>query len=203
MGSEMCIRDSPYGVDLKKFTPSSVPKCVGPYANILFVGQVGLRKGIPELLSAFSDLKAGANLTLVGPLERGLPEPIQRDVKVMGPIPMPALPNYYREADIFCLPSWEEGFPLVLLQAMACGLPVVATEETGAGDIITSGVDGELVPAGDVPALREALDRLVSNPELAATMGSAARERVSNGFDWNSYGGRALDAYEKLISDLI
>ncbi|MEC8724999.1 MAG: glycosyltransferase family 4 protein [Pseudomonadota bacterium] len=191
---------NPYGVDLKKFTPNSVPKFVGPYANILFVGQVGLRKGIPELLSAFSGLKANANLTLVGPLERGLPKPIQKDVRVMGPIPMPALPDYYREADIFCLPSWEEGFPLVLLQAMACGLPVVATEETGAGDIITSGVDGELVPAGDVLALREALDRLVSNPELAATMGAAARERVSNGFDWKSYGGRALDAYKKLIS---
>ena len=120
---------------------------------------------------------------------------------MMGPIPMPRFGLLSRSR--YLLPSWEEGFPLVLLQAMACGLPVVATEETGAGDIITSGVDGELVPAGDVLALREALDRLVSNPELAAAMGSAARERVSNGFDWKSYGGRALDAYEKLISDSI
>ena len=99
---------------------------------------------------------------------------------------------------MFCLPSWEEGFPLVLLQAMACGLPVVATKETGAGDIITSGVEGEIVPAGDLVALRDALDRLAANPKLASRMGSAAHKRVSRGFDWESYGGRAMKVYEEL-----
>lgn len=194
---------NPYGVDLEKFTPRSMSKSKRPYAEILFVGQVGLRKGIPELLSAFSGLKANAGLSLVGPLERGFPKPTQKNVRVIGPIPMSALPDCYRGADVFCLPSWEEGFPLVLLQAMACGLPVVATEESGAGDIITSGVNGDLVPAGDVLALREALGRLITDPDLATRMGSAARERVSNGFDWKSYGERALNAYERLISDPI
>lgn len=189
---------NPYGVDLEKFTPRSSAKLKRSQAKILFVGQVGLRKGIPELLSAFSGLKADATLSLVGPLEAGTPKPVQRDVRVLGSIPMCSLPACYREADVFCLPSWEEGFPLVLLQAMACGLPVVATKETGAGDIITSGVEGEIVPAGDIVALRDALDRLASNPKLASRMGAAAHKRVSRGFDWESYGGRAMKVYEEL-----
>ena len=114
---------------------------------------------------------------------------------------MAALPHFYRGADVFCLPSWEEGFPLVLLQAMASGLPVVATDATGAGDIVTPGVEGEIVPAGDVPALREALDRVLSDPIRAKEMGAAARNRVKDGFDWKSYGARARSAYAGLISN--
>ncbi len=193
------ISVNPYGVDLDLFSPSLTANSAR--AQILFVGQVGLRKGVLELLHAFSGLNANAGLCLVGPIEAGLTKPAQKDVDFRGPVPMAALPHFYRGADVFCLPSWEEGFPLVLLQAMASGLPVVATDATGAGDIVTPGVEGEIVPAGDVPALREALDRVLSDPIRAKEMGAAARNRVKDGFDWKSYGARARSAYAGLISN--
>jgi glycosyltransferase involved in cell wall biosynthesis len=193
------ISVNPYGVDLDLFSPSLTANSAR--AQILFVGQVGLRKGVLELLHAFSGLNANAGLCLVGPIEAGLTKPAQKDVDFRGPVPMAALPHFYRGADVFCLPSWEEGFPLVLLQAMASGLPVVATDATGAGDIVTPGVEGEIVPAGDVLALREALDRVLSDPIRAKEMGAAARNRVKDGFDWKSYGARARSAYAGLISN--
>ncbi len=193
------ISVNPYGVDLDLFSPSLTANSAR--AQILFVGQVGLRKGVLELLHAFSGLNANAGLCLVGPIEAGLTKPAQKDVDFRGPVPMAALPHFYRGADVFCLPSWEEGFPLVLLQAMASGLPVVATDATGAADIVTPGVEGEIVPAGDVPALREALDRVLSDPIRAKEMGAAARNRVKDGFDWKSYGARARSAYAGLISN--
>ena len=190
---------NPYGVDLDHFSPSSTRNKAR--AQILFVGQVGLRKGVLELLSAFSGLNANAGLCLVGPIEAGLAKPAQKDADFRGPVSMAALPHFYRGADVFCLPSWEEGFPLVLLQAMASGLPVVATDATGAADIVTPGVEGEIVPTGDVPALREALDRVLSDPIRAREMGAAARNRVKHGFDWKSYGVRARSSYAGLILD--
>lgn len=192
---------NPYGVNLDLFTPAQQPRLAKTREQILFVGQVGLRKGVPELLSAFSGLKADVGLCLIGPLEPGMPKPTQNNVDVVGSVPMATLPKYYRGADVFCLPSWEEGFPLVLLQAMASGLPVVATDATGAADIINPGVEGEIVAAGDVLGLREALDRVLADPIRAKKMGTAARERVINGFDWESYGARAMSAYSKLLVD--
>ena len=190
---------NPYGVDLDVFLPSLTTNRAR--AQILFVGRVGLRKGIPELLHAFSGLNSNADLCLVGPLEAGLAPPLQKGVDFRGSVPMAALPDYYQGSDVFCLPSWEEGFPLVLLQAMASGLPVVATDVTGVADIVTPGVEGEIVPVGDVPALREALDRVLSDPIRAKEMGAAARNRVKDGFDWKSYGVRARSTYAGLFSD--
>ena len=192
---------NPYGVNLDLFAPTQRPPLTKTRAQILFVGQVGLRKGVPELLSAFSGLNADAGLCLIGPLEPGMSKPTQKNVDVIGSVPMATLPNYYRGADVFCLPSWEEGFPLVLLQAMASGLPVVATDATGAADIINPGVEGEIVPAGDVIGLREALDRVLADPFQAKKMGMAARNRIINGFDWRSYAARAMGAYSKLLVD--
>tara|TARA_B100000405_G_scaffold28711_1_gene20402 strand:+ start:260 stop:1396 length:1137 start_codon:yes stop_codon:yes gene_type:complete len=194
------ISVNPYGVDLNLFSPSLTVNRAR--AQILFVGRVGLRKGILELLHAFSGLSSDAGLCLVGPLETGLAQPVQKDVDFRGSVPFASLPGYYHGADVFCLPSWEEGFPLVLLQAMASGLPVVATDATGAADIVTPGVEGEIVPTGDVPALREALDRMLSDPIRAKEMGAAARNRVKDGFDWKSYGVRARSTYAGLISNV-
>ena len=78
---------------------------------------------------------------------------------------------------------------------------MVASDATGAADIINPGVEGEIVAAGDVLGLREALDRVLADPIRAKKMGTAARERVINGFDWESDGARAMSAYSKLLVD--
>ena len=190
---------NPYGVDLEYFSPSRSRTNERP--KILFVGQVGLRKGVPELLSAFSRLSKDADLCLIGPLDAGMPDPSQLKVQHLGAMPISALPDYYRSADIFCLPSWEEGFPLVLLQAMASGLPVVTTDTSGAKDIINPGIEGEIVAAGDVDALAQALEGLLEDPVRAQEMGVAARARVNDGFDWASYGSRAYNIYKELTEE--
>ncbi len=189
---------NPYGVDLRRFTPPD--RRDHEMLRIVFVGRVGLRKGIPELLEAFAPLAGRAELHLVGPLEPSFKVQATAHVTVRGPVAMTALAAEYAAGDIFCLPSWEEGFPLVLLQAMACGLPVVASEATGIGDIVTPGREGEIVTAGDVAALTAALEGLIEDADLRRAMGQAARARVAEGFDWSSYGIRALGLYEKLLS---
>ena len=193
------LRINPYGVDLKQFVPATGDSILKP--KIIFVGQVGIRKGVPELLTALTRLSKEVCLSLVGPLEPGYKRPKQSGVEVLGPIPIYALPDQYRSAQIFCLPSWEEGFPLVLLQAMASGLPVVATDATGAADIITPGVEGEIVPAGDVEALSNALEYLLDDPVRAREMGAAGRARVVEDLDWFSYGQRACKIYSEILEN--
>lgn len=193
---------NPYGVDLTRFAPAERPVRDKPL--ILFVGRVGLRKGIPHLLRAFKQLKGRAELKIVGPLEAGIEDIIAREggdgVTVTGPVPGDALPALYAEADIFCLPSLEEGFALVLLQAMAAGLPIVTTDAAGGAEAVATGAEGIIVPSGDDVSLAEALDQLVNDRDRRHAMGGAARERAQTGFSWRDYGARAVRAYRSLTA---
>ena len=110
------------------------------------------------------------------------------------------LPAELKAADIFCLPSLEEGFPLSMLQAMASGLPVITTRETGAEDIIEPGVEGLVPPSKDSAGLTEALRPLVNNAEQRRQMSIAARRRVEQGFSWDDYIDRAIAAYHALVA---
>ena len=192
---------TPMGVDLGRF--SSTPLNAGDrLPRILFVGTVGLRKGVPLLLRAFARLNDKAELHLIGPVEdhfRPIMATLPLDnVVVRGPVAGESLQGLYSEADIFCLPSVEEGFGMVVTEAMACGLPPVVTERVGASDTITPGENGLIVGNGDETELAEALSNLVSNAELRRTMGIAARKRVMSGCSWDDYVDRAVAAYEKL-----
>ena len=185
-----------------RFKPSKREPGTGP-VKILSVGRVGIRKGIVDLITAFQPLASKAELHLVGPVE-----PVMRKllnampmegVQLRGPFAADELPAIYQDADIFCLPSLEEGFPLVLLQAMASGLAVVATPETGAEDIITEGTEGHIVNAGDSRGLGNALAALVEDAGLRPQMGLAARARVENGWGWDDYVERAMAGYQTLL----
>ena len=200
--SENKLIVNPYGVDLVRFKPSKREPGTGP-VKILSVGRVGIRKGIVDLITAFQPLAGKAELHLVGPVE-----PVMRKllnampmegVQLRGPFAADELPAIYQDADIFCLPSLEEGFPLVLLQAMASGLAVVATPETGAEDIITEGTEGHIVNAGDSRGLGNALAALVEDAGLRPQMGLAARARVENGWGWENYVERAMVGYQTLL----
>lgn len=194
---------APYGVDLARFRPGPERPAEAP-VRILFVGRVGIRKGVPKLLRAFEGLAGTAELHLIGPVEPAM-EPLMRKlptagVTVHGAQPGDKLPAFYANADAFCLPSLEEGFPLVLLQALASGLPVVTTPEAGAADIVTDGVEGLVVPAGDGGALGDALAALVSDAERRRAMGVAARARIeAGGWSWDDYVERVLANYRTLV----
>jgi glycosyltransferase involved in cell wall biosynthesis len=188
-----------YGVNLKGFAYLPRRREQRPL-RILFVGQVGLRKGVPWLLEAFARLTSPAELHLVGPIDPAfrplLPKlPLNR-VRLCGPLGATALAEAFTHADLFCLPSIEEGFGMVLLQAMAAGLPVVATTATGAIDVPAA--RPLVIPPADSMALAEALAAMAGDPDRRQAMGEAGRRAVVSGFTWADHRERAMALYRKL-----
>lgn len=200
--SEGKVIVNPLGVDTARFA-SAASRSSRSRPVILFVGEVGVRKGVASLLSAFAPLADRAELRLVGPVERGFATVLARlpseSVRLSGPLSGGEIVRAYREADIFCLPSHEEGFGMALAEAMASGLPAIASDMTAAADLIESGEDGLVVPAGDERALGDALAVLVSDAELRARLGAAARAKIEGGFTWGHYGDRAMAAYRRVL----
>lgn len=193
---------NPYGVTIN--AGSERRRSQDAPVRILFVGGVGPRKGVPTLLDAFSRLTQSAELVLAGPVEPGMEDllagRLTQSISVLGAVSADRIAEEMADADIFCLPSVEEGLSLALLQALGAGLPIVTTAESGAEDVIENGREGYIVPAHDPAALTERLDHLVGNPSLRRTMASAASQRVTSGFSWSDYGVRAVKAYRKLLS---
>jgi len=119
-------------------------------------------------------------------------------VTAVGPVPGAELPSFYARADVFALLSIEEGLALVIAQAMAMGLPVVSTPNSGAGTILRDGIEGFIVPVrnSDAVAARFAALR---DEGLRKRMGSAARIRVAAGWSWKDYGERAAANYQRIL----
>jgi glycosyltransferase involved in cell wall biosynthesis len=141
-------------------------------------------------------------LVLIGPVDRALTRRLQiddADIDLIGAISRSEVVRWMQSSSVFALASVTEGLALVTVQAMACGLPVVASEATGIADIVTDGVHGFVVPTGDEDALADALDQLLRDPELARAMGAAARLRVLELGGWNTYGDTASAAFEDLL----
>ncbi|MEQ9122755.1 MAG: glycosyltransferase family 4 protein, partial [Alphaproteobacteria bacterium] len=131
---------NPYGVDAEVFTAPERPTAAIP--TVLFVGAVGFQKGAPDLLDAFASIGAAARLQFAGPLEPGWRPTPGDNTRFLGALDRPGIVAALQNADVFCLPSHQEGLSLSLLQAMSAGLPVVATAESGAGEVIEDGVEG-------------------------------------------------------------
>lgn len=196
---------NPYGVDQDAFEQPTAPPA-GP-CRILFAGSVGTRKGVPDLLRAFDRMSPGAELHLAGPVDPGLSDLLATHVArhgqsrliVHGALPFARLRELYRSSTLFCLPSIEEGFGMVLLQAMASGLPVVTTDVTGGTELVCDGENGIIVSAGDPEALAAALSDLTADPDRAWEMGRKARRHIEASFRWSHYIDRAVGAYEQLV----
>ena len=109
------------------------------------------------------------------------------------------LHKYYSQASVLVLPSIQEGLALVQAQAMACGVPVIASENTGAADLFTDGVEGFIVPIRDAGAIREKILALYENPAMREQMGEAALARVRKIGGWDDYGVRAADYYRQAL----
>lgn len=196
---------NPYGVSLADFAPPPCGRAVNARPRILFAGRLGIRKGLPWLLEAFVPLAGEAELRLAGAQE---PEtaallarlPIQ-GVTCLGALSRPELVAEMQAADLFCLPSLEEGLPLALLQAMATGLPAIATRETGAETVFAGRDVGRIVPARDRAALTVALGDMMADRQALARMGETARTAVASGFTLADYGLRAATGYRYLCGE--
>jgi glycosyltransferase involved in cell wall biosynthesis len=193
----------PLGVDPVRFAPRPGGRREGPL-RVLYVGRLEILKGLQYLLPAWERLgRRDAELLLLGPV---LPEmaPVLkragRNVRLLGEQGPAELARHYQAADVFVFPSLCDAFGLVLLEAMACGLPVIATRNSGGTDLIRDGESGYLVPIRDVDALAGRLAVLLSQPALRRAMGQAARETVLGGYTWAHYQERVAEAYAVLLS---
>lgn len=186
----------PLGVDLKLFKPVQKEDDV---FRVIYVGTMSLRKGIPYLLEGLASLNLpNFELWLIGSLYREIRPFMARyegRYRYFGIIPRTELYKYYSQASVFLLPSVEDGFGLVMAQAMACGLPVIATTNTGAEDLFTDGVEGFIVPIRSQEAIREKVLYLYKHPEIRDEMSRAAMKRVQSLGGWNSYGERVVASY--------
>ncbi|HWR04516.1 MAG TPA: glycosyltransferase family 4 protein [Humidesulfovibrio sp.] len=176
-GVRTCV--IPNGVDLGPQAPA--PACGGP-RRILFVGALNARKGIQDLVAvagsrAFA-ARADVEFLLVGESTPDItPATLPGNVRLTGPLPPEQLPGLYAGAAVFVLPSYSEGMPMVILEAMAHGLPVVATPVGAVPLLVQDGQTGRLVPPGDRQALRDSLLSLIADPALAARLGANGRLR--------------------------
>jgi len=182
---------TPLGVDLQLFQPAAREED-GTF-RVLFSGRVSQLKGTSYLLTAFQRLAIPrSELLFVGPtLGSGVRWWQRPNVRWMPAVPRWQLPEYYAWADVYVLPSLTEGFAQTALEAMACGLPVIVSENTFAGDIITDGVDGFIVPIRDADAIADRLSYLNDHPDERLRMGLAAR-RCAEDFSWGHYEERIV-----------
>lgn len=188
------------GVDIARFRGS--PTAHHP-PRILYVGLLTARKGVLDLVEASRLLTARGvvhELRLVG----GTPDegpaaaaPVllaarEAGAVLVGALPPEQMPDAYRGADLLCLPSWWEAMPLSVLEAMASGLPVVATDVGDVGRVVVPGRTGVLVPPRDPEALAGALATLLADPDLRRALGCAGRSLVTERFSAAAT-ARALD----------
>ncbi len=199
------------GVDPTEFDPGPVvPEAAAADAagrlNVLCVGRLVPFKGQGILLEAVAALRARgieATVTLVGegparaPLEASATRLGLGDAaRFAGAVGQDEIRDLYRAADAFCLPSFAEGIPVVLMEAMALRVPVVTTRVMGIGELVEDEVSGLLVAPGRADAVTAALTRLAADPALRARLGAAGRARVEAEFDVRESGRRLRTVFE-------
>lgn len=189
------------GVDSSVFCPK--PRTDGKF-RILFIGQIGLRKGIQYLLRAMDSLvDSNTELVLAGsltPEAQTLLRPFEGRFRYVGrPAGKADLRELYTQASVFVLASIEDGFGLVLNEAMACGIPVIASTNSGGPDLIEEGRQGFIVPIRSAEALADRLNQLREHPALAGEMGQEALIK-SRDNDWDAYGARVVELYRQRLA---
>src|SRR6266513_1429128 len=208
---EVDIRYAPPGVDARRFTPSRQPRLAGR-GDILCVGRLDdPRKNIGLLLEAFARLpdalRATSRLLLAGSAGptpdfwlRGQALGLRDSVEFVASPSQEELVRMYQRAAVFALPSDEEGLGIVILEAMACGVPVVATRCGGPEGIITDATDGFLVPRGDAVALAARLQALLDSHTLNEALGLRARATIEARYAEEVAGEAFLEVWDRLLN---
>jgi glycosyltransferase involved in cell wall biosynthesis len=188
----------PYGVDLGVFEP--IEKRDSKF-RVLYAGTLTLRKGAQYLLEAFRCFgDANAELVLAGPLDPDFKPVLARyegRFRYAGVLPKLELASLYSSASVFVLPSLADSFSLGTLEAMACGLPVIVSENTGVAEFVEDGRQGFVVPVRDARAILEKLTYLRDNLIHTAEMGLSAAARARE-LTWSRYGQTAVNLHRHL-----
>lgn len=179
------IKVIPYGVDTSKFTFSERKQ--SEIFKVIFIGSLNQRKGITYLLDALVEMNK-VELTIVtrGIYDEALIQNYNFPIHIVMDVPHEKLQEELHQAHCFVLPSILEGFGQVILEAMATGIPVIATENTAANDIIENDKDGFVTPIRDIQAIKSNLQKLQSDFIFSQTMGKAAYEKAKI-YTWDKF----------------
>jgi glycosyltransferase involved in cell wall biosynthesis len=193
---------NPYGVDINNFRPKKKKDNV---FRIIFSGGGSFRKGYHYLLKAFYDLNlSNAEVWHLGNINEDMQTTFQKYKKnnwiLKGTIQQDKLADYYSQGTVLILPSTDEGLALVTLQAMACGLSIICTHNTGVGDIIENGKQGFIIPARKIDILKRKILFMYNNPNIAKKMGILARKKIVKDCSWDHYGARYLKNIQNLYN---
>lgn len=205
------------GIDLKRFDPSlpEIEAAAAPLRRqeeftFVFVGRLVRDKGINELVAAFERLNSelpATRLVLVGPeepeLDPLLPETVLRinnNPAIEAPGSQSDVRPWLAAADALVFPSYREGFPNVVIEAGAMGLPSIVTDINGSREIISDGINGIIIPPRDTDALYSAMRRMATSPELAAALAANARPRIAARYEQGFVRRCLLDFYKKIMN---
>ena len=198
---EKHIRIVPYGVDLDKFAYRE-RRITGEKLKLIFVGQVSYRKGIHHLLKIISKMQDNVQVDLVGSYSKNdilyKQYSKYKNISFSGFVTRDKLAEKYYESDAFVFPTLGEGYGLVVLEAMSCGLPVISSDHAGGNDAIQNNVNGFVFPAGDDSKLKDIIIDLASNRNQLVNMGKSARKKAEK-LTWDKY----YIAYYKNLMDLL
>ncbi len=215
-----CIADNRHirlikgsGVDTQCFQPAAKPVFSGDETRVLLASRLLWDKGIADYVEASRALRTAGlpiRFLLAGAVDPGNPASIPQAqlnawaaegvVELLGQVE--DMQAQFAQTDIAVLPSYREGLPKSLIEAAACGLPLVTTNVPGCREVVTDGVDGLIVPVRDALALANAIRRLHENPERARQLGQAARARALAEFDERIVIARTLAVYRELLPAL-
>jgi glycosyltransferase involved in cell wall biosynthesis len=192
----------PLGCDVSAFEPAAAPP---ERFTVVFMGRERHGKGALDLADAARSLSPSSRLWFSGDPDPVTLQALARtnaEVRFLGPIAPDRVSDIYRQASALVLPSYSEGFGMVVLEAMACGLPVVVSDRVGAAGPVRDGAAGFVVPVGDVDALADSLRQLEADVDLVARFGSSAR-RIAEQHTWSKYGERLVDCYRERVLPLL
>jgi glycosyltransferase involved in cell wall biosynthesis len=198
--SERKLIKVPYGVDLSQF--HEMRRHDNTF-RVICAGALSLRKGIHYLLQAFAELRLPeAELWLVGsclPETEPFLKRYSHNIRLIPHVPQAELASIYSQCSVFCICSIEEGMAMVQPQAMACGLPLICSKNTGGEDLIVDGMEGFVVPIRDVEMLKEKILYLYRHPVECREMGQRAKAKVQQGFTWDDYGATIVEQYKRVL----
>lgn len=194
------VKRVPFGVNQPELP--DVPNDDTVY--FIYAGSVSLRKGIQYLLPAWDSLDLpDAELIVAGDLTESTQSVVQEykdteDIHFLGWVD--DIYEVFGKSSVFVFPSLEDGFAMVVIEAMASGLPAIVSENTGAKDCVREGVDGQVVPIRDSEALAEAMQYMYNNPDERKQMGENARDNITSNFTEDDYGERIFSEYQSMIN---
>jgi glycosyltransferase involved in cell wall biosynthesis len=191
------------GIDAEFFKPSEASASRQVF-RVCYTGRVEIAKGVTYLLQAWNQLSLPtAELVLIGEVAAEMQSLVRQyatpNVRFTGFLPADRVADWYRQSDVFAFPSVNEGLARVLIEAMASGLPVIATRASGAEDCVTPGVDGTIVPERNPEALAEAILWHFQNRDATRQMGTAARAKIVGRFTVSHYVERMIRTYGSLL----